>query len=355
MAESNRTESATPKKLREARNKGEVARSIEISAGVNMLVGLTVVSASMGHVFHQVKLLMQDTYSQFSLVPISINNMTGIMRHTVSKLFVITIPVLFFIILSVVLANYLQTGFKITPEAIKPKLSKINPINGFKRLFSMRGIIELLKAAIKIIFVIIIVWGVLKARLPESLLMLSAPFKHNLISVGRMIWEVIWKLGLFFMLVGALDYIWQAYDFKKRQRMTKQEVRDEYKQQEGDGQIKSKRKSKHRKMMMTRIAAEVARADVVTTNPTHYAVALRYDQQRMRAPRVVAKGENNWAKIIRRLALKHRVPVIENKPVTRAIYHNVEVGQEIPPMLYKAVAEILAALFKMRARKGYRS
>lgn len=352
MAESNRTESATPKKLKDAREKGEVARSMEISASVNMFVGLSVVAGSMMFIFHQIRSLIGYTFNQFAMVPLSFTTMVEIMRHTVMQLFITTVPVLLIITIAVIMVNYLQTGFKITPEAIRPKLSKLNPINGIKKLFNLRALIELLKSTIKITFVILIVWAVIKARLPESLLMLDASFQANLQETGNIIWEVIWKLGLFFLLVGVLDYAYQVYDFKKRQRMTKQEVRDEFKQQEGDGQIKSKRKSKHRKMMMTRIAAEVARADVVTTNPTHYAVALRYDQKKMRAPKVVAKGENNWAKIIRRIALKHHVPVIENKPVTRAIYHSVEIGQEIPPMLYKAVAEILAALFKLKAGKG---
>ncbi len=354
MAEANRTEAATPKKKREARDKGEVARSIEISAAVNMLVGLTVVCLFAGHVLAQTKELISFTFAQFSATPLSMVNLSELMRFALIKIIIMAAPMLFFIILAIVLANYLQIGFQIAPQAITPKLSNLNPLNGVKRLFNARALMELLKATIKVFFVITIVWAIVKSHLPAMVLMLSGPLPAVLQSVGQMLWAVIWQLGLFFLLVGVLDYFWQRYEFFKRLRMTKQEVRDEYKQQEGDMQIKSRRRSKHRKMVMTRIAAEVARADVVTTNPTHYAVALRYDQNSMRAPKVVAKGENHWAKIIRRLAIKHQVPVIENKAVTRAIYKHVEVGREIPPMLYKAVAEILAALYKLRAGKGMR-
>jgi flagellar biosynthetic protein FlhB len=355
MADTNKTEDATPKKRREARDKGEVARSIEISAAVNMLVGLTVVCLFAGHVLTQARQMISFTFSQFTAAPLSMAMLGELMRYALIKLMIMAAPMLFFIILAIVLANYLQIGFKIAPQAITPKLSNINPLNGVKRLFNARAFMELAKATVKVIFVIAIVWAVVKKQLPAMVLMLAAPLPTILKSVGHMIWSVIWQLGLFFLLVGVLDYFWQRYEFFKRLRMTKQEVRDEYKQQEGDMQIKSRRRSKHRRMVMTRIAAEVARADVITTNPTHYAVALRYDQNTMRAPKVVAKGENHWAKIIRRLAIKYHVPVIENKLVTRAIYKHVEVGREIPPMLYKAVAEILAALYKIRAGKGMRS
>jgi flagellar biosynthetic protein FlhB len=250
------------------------------------------------------------------------------------------------------LVNYLQVGFELTPSALSPKAGRLNPANGVKRILSLRGSIELLKAFIKIIISGAIAWSVLASRLPDLTLAAHAPLKAGLLLAGSILSELAWKLALLFLGLGVGDFFWQRYEFEQNLKMTKQEVKDEFRQSEGDPQVKAKRRAKHRRLVQVRMAAEVARADVVTTNPTHFAVALRYDARRMRAPKVVAKGQDYWAKRIVAVARRHHVPVVENKPVARALYKMVEVGREIPPALYRAVAEILAALYKLRVRRG---
>jgi len=351
MADTNKTEPCTPKKRQEARERGEVARSMEMNAAVNLLVGLSSAFFMGSYLFRQVHGLMYQMFQTLEQVPYTQASMIELIRTAGYKALMLIVPVMMAILVAALLVNYSQVGFMVTPKAIQVKFSKLNPLNGCKRIFSMRGWAELVKSIIKICFVALIVWMTVKSYLPQMVQLVGAPLKSSLLEVGHLLWSVIWRLGIFFLLVGIFDLVWQRYEFERKMRMTKQEVKDEYRQAEGDSQIKSLRRSKHRRLAQSRMAAEVAKADVVTTNPTHYAVALRYDQLRMRAPKVVAKGERLWAKLIVRIARQHQVPVIENKAVTRALYHLVEVGQEIPPKLYRAVAEVLAALYKIRARR----
>jgi flagellar biosynthetic protein FlhB len=233
---------------------------------------------------------------------------------------------------------------------LTPKWERLDPVKGVQRIISWRGTLELLKALVKITVTSVLVWSVLTKRMPEIMALTGAPVLAQLHSAGRLLAELGGKIGVFFLGLGVLDLLWQRYDFEKKLRMSKQEVRDELRQTEGDPLVKYKRRARHRKLAATRVAAEVARADVVTTNPTRYAVALRYDARRMKAPRVVAKGRELWAKLIVRVARRHGVPVIPNPPLARALYAQVEVGREVPAALYRAVAEILAAIYRMRNR-----
>jgi flagellar biosynthetic protein FlhB len=351
MAEDNKTERATPKKQREARERGEVARSTEISAGANIIAGLIASTALLRFLYDQTSVFFEKIGRQMRDLPQDPAGWETLLNQTLFTITWMMLPVAGVILLVTLAANYLQVGFKVTTQPLTPKLEKLNPINGFQRLFSGRAWVELFKSALKIGAMGFIVWGSLRSSMPELIVHSASGLGSNLVVAGKVIWDVIWKLSLFLVGVGVLDYAWQRYDFGRKQRMTKQEIRDEFRQTEGDVYVKSARRAKHRKLAQTRLAAEVAKADVVTTNPTHYAVALKYSQFSMRAPKVVAKGQRWWARLIKGIALRHGIPVIENKPVTRALYHGVEVGQEIPPSLYRAVAEILAVLYKMKARK----
>ncbi|MCD4813486.1 flagellar biosynthesis protein FlhB [bacterium] len=355
MADTNKTEPCTPKKRSQARDRGEVARSMELGAAMNMIVGLSVVFVLGGYIFGQFSNLLHEMLNTLEKVPLNQASVVEVMRLAGGKVVMILLPIMAAIMVAMTIINFIQVGFKITPQAMQPKFSKLSPINGVKKIFGMRGWIELVKSVVKIGIVSVIVWFTVKEHLPIMVAHIGSPLKQSLPAATKLFWDVIWRLGMFFFVVGIADYVWQKYEFERKMRMTKQEVKDEYRQAEGDQKIKSSRRAKHRRLAQSRMAAEVAKADVVTTNPTHYAVALRYDQFKMRAPKVVAKGERLWAKMIIRIARKHQVPVIENKLVTRAMYHNVEIGREVPPKLYRAVAEVLAALYKLRSKRGWRT
>jgi flagellar biosynthetic protein FlhB len=298
------------------------------------------------------KAMVAKIFAQFGTLSGSADEMDTVLLQTGMTALSILLPFLAAVFFASLINNYLQVGFYLSNSALTPKLARMNPLNGIKRIFSPQGSVELIKASIKILISGSIAWSVFSKRMPELIQTLHAPLKVSLQLSTDLLWEMAWKVGLFFFILGISDFFWQRYSFEQNMKMTKQEVRDEYRQAEGDPTVKSKRRSKHRRLVMSRMAAEVAKADVVTTNPTHYAVALRYDAKSMKAPKVVAKGQDFWAKRIVAVARKHRVPVIENKMVTRAMYKLVEIGQEIPPTLYRAIAEILAALYKIRARKG---
>lgn len=352
MAEDNRTEPGTPKKRRETRDRGEVARSMELSASLNLMSGLAGLCLAGAFMYRQLGGFMHKVFGHLASPPAGVPEQQRLLSETLWQAVLALLPVLAAILAVTVLTNYLQIGFYITTQAVMPKLAKINPVNGIKRLVSARGAIELLKAVIKISLTGLIVWWALIKHMPDLISLTGAPLANQLAAAGKLLLDVAFKLGGFFVILGAFDYVWQRYDFEQKLRMTKQEVRDEYRQTEGDPQVKSKMKARHRRLLQTRTAAEVARADVVTTNPTHYAVALRYDYRRMPAPKVVAKGQRLWAKLIVRIARQHQVPVVENKPLTRSLYQTVEVGQEVPPHLYRAVAELMAMIYKMRKRRG---
>lgn len=352
MADENRTEPSTPKKRKDTREKGEVARSLEMSAAANILAGLVATLGSLPLVYRLCREFFIETMHRIEQSSAEEFNLMLPLMHAAVQSLAAALPVLLVILVATLAVNYGQIGFKIATSAIAPKMERINPMNGWKRIFGMRGLQELLKGAVKITFSGIIVYFTLRPLLPVFEAQMGASLGLSLRTLAGLLWGLVWKLGALFLGLGVMDYAWQRYEFEKKLKMTRQEIRDEYRETEGDMLLRSRRRSQHRKWTRSRMAAEVARADVVTTNPTHYAVALRYDSRKMKAPKVVAKGQRLWAKLIVRIARKHHVPVMENKPLTRALYHSVEIGQEVPPVLYRTVAELLATLYKLRARRG---
>ncbi|MEW6517328.1 MAG: flagellar biosynthesis protein FlhB [candidate division FCPU426 bacterium] len=354
MADSNKTEPCTPKKRRDARERGEVARSVELSAAINLLTGFALSALLAGYFGRQSQQMFESTAAAITQGALNEAALTACLRGAGQNALGCLLPVLAVVLIVTLLTGYLQVGFHMTPKVLNLNLNKLNPIMGAKRLFSLRPWVELIKSLLKLGVAGIIVWLTVKEYWPRMLPLLAGPLSASLLLVGSLLWSIFWKLGLFFLLIGAADFAWQRFDFERKMRMTKQEVRDEYRQNEGDAQVRSLRRSRHRRLSQNRLAVAVAKADVVTTNPTHYAVALRYEQRRMRAPKVVAKGERLWAKMIVRLARRHQVPVVENKVLTRALFKSVEVGREIPPSLYRAVAELLAMIYRLRSARRNR-
>ena len=234
---------------------------------------------------------------------------------------------------------------------MKPKISKLNPLNGFKRIFSKDSLFELLKSIVKIILIIYVAYTSIKDHQNELFLLYDIPLFQVILLIGTIVIDTGLKISFVYLIVGIADLIYQRHKFKEDMKMTKQEVKDEYKNIEGNPEIKGRQRSKMREASQRRMMQSLPSADVVITNPTHYAVAIKYDSQKNSAPIVVAKGEDFLAQKIRETAKEHHIEIVENKPLARMLYANVDVGQEVPPELYQAVAEVLAFVYSLRENR----
>ncbi len=250
-----------------------------------------------------------------------------------------------------VLSNILQIKWKVTTKPMKPKFSKLNPLSGFKRIFSKDSLFELLKSIIKIILIIYVAYTSIKDHQNEIFLLYDIPLLQVILLVGTIVIDTGLKIAFVYLIVGIADLIYQKHKFKEDMKMTKQEVKDEYKNTEGNPEIKGRQRSKMREASQRRMMQSLPSADVVITNPTHYAVAIKYDADKYSAPVVVAKGEDFLAQKIREAAKEHHIEIVENKPLARMLYANVDVGQEVPPELYQAVAEVLAFVYSLRENR----
>jgi len=244
-------------------------------------------------------------------------------------------------------ANVLQVGFRVTPKSIAPDLNKIDPLKGIVRIISWRGLVELIKSAAKVGVVAYFVYAFLKTEYPLLIDLAGLTPREMVDTIMMLSWRLVVRGCGVMLVIGILDYIYQRLQFEKSIKMTKQEVKEEFKRSEGDPQIKSRIRQRQLEIACRRMIHDVAKADVVITNPTHYAVAIRYDAKEMEAPVVLAKGQRLLAMKIREVAELNGIPIVENPPVARLLYKTVEVGQPIPEELYQAVAEILAYVYQL--------
>lgn len=347
FASEDKTEEATPRKKSEARKKGQIAKSKEVGLALTLLAS-TIIIATLGEfTATSLKDTMVGFLSHYLNLELNYNTLSNITLITLGRLAQTILPVAVPIMVVGVFANFLQSGFIFTKEPLKPDFKKLNPINGFKRMFSLRSIVELLKD----IAIITVVGFVGYKYVKDNFI--------NILNLGTLRpWAMIQTMmdlsvGIFFRItlimifISVADYMYQKYQYNKDLKMTKQEVKEEYKQDEGDPQIKSKIKQKQREMAMRRMMQEVPKATVVVTNPTHIAVALKYEKGD-NAPLVVAKGADNVAIRIKDIAKENEVPIMENKPLARLIFNEVEINEEIPMEMYEAVAEILALVYKIK-------
>ena len=346
-----KTEEPTAKKRADARKKGQVGRSQELNTAFVLLVG-----------FFTLKLLWDSIYlsiaSYTTYVFTNLNqsvdteNIIHIFIGIIVVLAKTAFPVMFAIMLIGLAINFFQVGLNFNTESIEFKLDKLNPINGFGRIFSKRSLVELAKSFFKIL----VIGFFLYRFIHEQILAMPQFMFFDLTTSLALVAEIIFQMAFIvigvIMIMALMDYGYQKWQTTQDLKMTKQEVKDEMKQSEGDPQIKGKIRQKQRQMAMARMMKEVPKADVIVTNPTHYAIALSY-QQGMSAPLVVAKGQDLVAQRIKEIAREARVPIIENKPLARAIYAAVQIGDAIPQELYQAVAEVLAYVYRLKhARRG---
>ena len=249
------------------------------------------------------------------------------------------------------LVSILQVGWKVTAKPLKPKGDKFNPINGFKRIFSKDSLFELLKSILKISLIIYVAYTSIKGEANDIFILYDIPLNQAVVLCGNVIINAGFKISLVYLVVGIADFVYQKHRFNEDMKMTKQELKDEYKNTEGNPEIKGRQRQRMREASQRRMMQDVPKADVVITNPTHLAVAIKYDAEVSRAPIVIAKGEDYLAQKIREKAKENHIEIVENKPLARMLYANVDIGAEIPPELYQAVAEILAMVYNLRNRE----
>ena len=350
-----KTEEPTSKKLNDARKDGKVAKSKEIDNGFGLLAFFLSIKIFLG--FAGGKLLEIFRWS-YAIIPdivemngtgITVSTFGSLLTEVIKYLLITLFPFMIFGFGTTVVVEIAQVGWKPTTKPLQPKLSKFNPVNGFKRIFSKQAIVNLLMALAKIGLVIYIAYIGVRDQIKTLFVMYDIPLMQALEFIYDVICDIGIKIAIVYIILGFIDYAYQKWKFKDDMKMTKQEVKDEYKNAEGDPQIKSKQKQRMMEASRRRMMKSVPEADVVITNPTHIAVAIKYDNTKDEAPRVLAKGEDYLANKIKEAAKEANVPIVENKPLARALYATVEVDEVIPPELYQAVAEILAMVYKGKA------
>jgi len=351
MADDSKTEKATPKKRQDERKKGNVFLSkdaVSVATFIGALVGLRVMffssASKLGQFFRYTFTLIGDREVEF-FPP-------GLFLNMISLLAQVAGPIAALVILAAVAATFAQTRFLVAPELLKPKFDKINPIAGFKRLFSLKSVIEALKGLLKIIILLYFIYSSLRDLVEVSHAYLYADVNGSCQHLFEAISSMLIKVTVAFIILAALDFLYQRWDYEKQMRMTKEEVKEEYKQTEGDPKVKSRIREVQRRMAQSRMMQQVPQADVIVRNPTHFAVALRYHPGEDDAPVVLAKGQDLLAARIVQVAEEHKITVIENVPLARALYANAELNRQIPPDLYEAVAEVMVYLYKLGKLKG---
>jgi flagellar biosynthetic protein FlhB len=349
--EQERNEQATSRRREEAREKGQVARSQElVSVGI-LVASLIYFYFGASGLLRNIMELMTSGFRTAVQADLTPESLSHLLMNYVFRGFIILFPLLLTVVVAAMLGNILQIGILFSSESVNPQFSKIDPIKGFKRLFSLRSVIELVKSVFKMCIVGTVAYIVVKGEISNMLLLMEQSVWGMMIYFGHICFKIILAATIVLVILAILDYIYQRWEYEKSLRMTKQEIKDEYKNTEGDPLIKSRIRRLQREMAQKRMMAEVPKADVVITNPTHLAVAIKYDPVNMMAPKVVAKGANLIAEKIRQVARENDVPIIEDKPLAQVLYKIVDINSVIPEDLYRAVAEVLAFVYDQKKIK----
>ncbi|MNO11988.1 Flagellar biosynthetic protein FlhB [compost metagenome] len=345
-----KTEKATPKKRQDARKKGQVAKSQELSGAVVLLSTFLSLLAFGSFFKDRLIYLYSDVFYHRLMMDVTKENVMIMFGDFGIQLLLLLAPVFLVILVMGVLANYIQVGFLLTGDPLKMKLSKIDPIKGFKNIFSMRSLVQFLKTLLKLAIIGVLVYTTIWGERDKIAMMGRIPVQDAFNFTAKLTMSLGLKIGAALLVLSVLDYIYQKYDHEKNLKMSKQDIKEEYKKMEGDPLIKSKIRERQRRMALQRMMQEVPKADVIITNPTHFAVALKYDGSEMEAPEVVAKGQDYVALRIKEIAKEHGVVTVENKPLARALFQRTEIGDSIPGDLFQAVAEVLAYVYKLKGK-----
>ena len=351
-----KTEQPTAKKLSDARKKGQVAKSKEIASALGLFSFFIILKLYVGSVGSSFIMGFHAVYNQ---IPDVIKNYNGdipaaaigtLVRGMMQQLGLIVVPFLLAGFVVAFLSDLVQVKWRPTTQPLRPKPNKLSPMNGLKRLFSVNSLVELLKSVIKLVVIGYVVYYYLKYRIGELFLLYDFALSLDIGLIGETVIDMGIRIAAVYMVVAYADYRYQKWKFRDDMKMTKQEVKDEYKNMEGDPQVKGKQKQRMREASMRRMMQQLPEADVVITNPTHYAVAIKYDPDKYDAPYVIAKGEDFLAQKIKDVAKENHIEIVENKPLARMLYANVEIGGLVPPELYQAVAEVLAFVYHLKGK-----
>lgn len=349
-----KTEPATAKKLKDARKEGKVAKSKELTSAFDLIVLFLCLKIFVSYVGGNLLGLFDLVYGNMAdFVRINEGYMSSqavstVLFPVIIRWLLTVLPFFAFGVVITFLISVIQVGWTVSAKPMQPKLSKFNPINGFKRIFSKDTLFELVKSILKVGIIIYIAYTSVRDEAGHLFILYELDLKQAIALVGTLIIDIGLKISIVYLVIGIADYAYQKWKFNDEMKMTKQEVKDEFKNTEGDPQIKGRQRRKMQEVSQRRMMQDVPKADVVITNPTHYAVALKYEAEVRPAPYVVAKGEDYLAQKIKEVARENNVEIVENKPLARMLYSNVDIGADIPPELYQAVAEILAVIFQKR-------
>lgn len=348
-----KTEDATPKKLSEARKDGKVAKSQDVIIAASLTGLFVMLKITIGYIGSSFLSLFEESYGMiYNMVndEFTLNSSATIIRFGMQEVMVIGIPLYLTGLITVLVANIYQVKWKVSFKIIQPKLSNINPISGFKKLLSKEKIFELLKSILKVGIIGYVVYDALKEKWGLLFNMYELSLWDAISLIGDTVISLGLKICMFFIVIAVADFYYQKHRFKEDMKMTKQEVKDEYKNSEGDPQIKGQIRQKMREASQRRMMQSMPEADVVITNPTHLAVAIKYDRDSQSAPVVIAKGAGFLASKIKEAANENHVEIVENKPLARMLYYNVDIDAEIPPELYQMVAEVLAYVYNLKGK-----
>lgn len=347
-----KTEQPTGRRLSKARTEGQVAKSQEINFVAGLFAALLCFALGSRAMFDGMAATLRRFFAMLPETNLTVTRAESLARDGITTMAIIVGPLMIVLAVVAVAANVGQFGLLLTTKPLRPKLSKFNPINGLKGLVSLQRIIELAKSIVKLIVIGIVPYFIIMAELENLPLIMDMGAWDVVTYIGTILLRILLLVGLSFVTMAIADFIFQKWKFKRDLMMTREEVKDEFRQTEGDPLVKSKIRSKQMELLRKIMLDKVPKADVVVTNPVHVAVALQYDRTRMDAPQVVAKGARLIAERIKKIAREHGVPIVENKPLAQSLYKMVEVGRTIPETLYKAVAEVLAYVYTRRQRRN---
>jgi len=349
-----KTEAATPKKIEDARKEGQVAKSKELSSSFGLLTFFVILKLFVGQLGME---FIENFAYIYNRIPemvklvngeISVKLFSSMIGDAIKRIMIMLLPLFLAGVVVAFLGDLLQVHWKPTTKPLRPKFNKLNPIKGFKRFFSKDKLMELLKSIIKVYIVVYLAYSTIKDQFDVIYLLYDMPLINAVQAIGDIVISLGLRISIVYAIFGAADFIYQKFKFKDDMKMTKQEIKDEMKNAEGDPKIKSQQRRRMLQAGRRRMMSALPQADVVITNPTHYAVALKYDTDICPAPYVIAKGEDFLAKKIKETAKENGIEIVENKPLARMLYHNVDLGAAIPPELYQAVAEVLAIVYNAK-------
>ncbi|MDX2117643.1 MAG: flagellar biosynthesis protein FlhB [Planctomycetota bacterium] len=343
-----RTEDPTPRRLSEARERGQIAKSQDLSGAIDLIGAALLIVVFGGLLLKSMGVAMRQILQDPSgLVVTNIDAMLDTLTHSMAQSLITLAPFLVGLVVIGLLSQMIQVGFLFTTKPLEPNFEKLNPIAGFGKLFAMRNVVKTGLNTVKMAVAMGIGGLVIAKQLPMIIALPQLEMVPALTMAGALATELTAWILMILLVVGVADWLYQRFQHMRDLRMTKQQVKEERRDMDGDPMIKARRFKVMREILAQRTRQAVPTADVIITNPTHFSVAIKYDQEKMRAPKVVAKGVDHLAMQIRQIAMTHEIPIVERPPLARALYYGVEVGREIPEEQYQAVAEILAYVYRL--------